>query len=48
MVKILSITLHVPDAAGALRVPGSDRALTSLIGGFWSVLVTDFLQFIVR
>ena len=47
MVKILSLTLHVPTYI-ALYVCLGLTALYVTIGGFWSVLVTDFLQFIVK
>ena len=47
MVKILSLTLHVPTLP-ALYVCLVLTALYVTIGGFWSVLVTDFLQFIVK
>src|SRR6202521_1223871 len=47
MVKILSLTLHVPTLP-ALYVCLALTALYVTIGGFWSVLVTDFLQFIVK
>jgi Na+/proline symporter len=47
MVKILSLTLHVPTYL-ALYVCLGLTALYVTIGGFWSVLVTDFLQFIVK
>ncbi len=47
MVKILSLTLHVPTLP-ALYVCLGLTALYVTIGGFWSVLVTDFLQFIVK
>ena len=47
MVKILSLTLHVPTYL-ALYVCLILTALYVTIGGFWSVLVTDFLQFIVK
>jgi Na+/proline symporter len=47
MVKILSLTLHVPTYL-ALWVCLGLTALYVTIGGFWSVLVTDFLQFIVK
>src|SRR6202165_3372515 len=47
MVKILSLTLHVPTYL-ALWVCLALTALYVTIGGFWSVLVTDFLQFIVK
>jgi SSS family solute:Na+ symporter len=47
MVKILSLTLHVPTQL-ALYVCLVLTALYVTIGGFWSVLVTDFLQFIVK
>ena len=47
MVKILSLTLHVPPYL-ALYVCLGLTALYVTIGGFWSVLVTDFLQFIVK
>lgn len=47
MVKILTLTLHVPTLP-ALYVCLALTALYVTIGGFWSVLVTDFLQFIVK
>jgi len=47
MVKILSLTLHVPTYL-ALWLCLGFTALYVTIGGFWSVLVTDFLQFIVK
>src|ERR1700682_1679018 len=47
MVKIFSITLHVPTLP-ALYVCLALTALYVTIGGFWSVLVTDFLQFFVK
>jgi Na+/proline symporter len=47
MVKILSLTLHVPTQL-ALYVCLVLTALYVTIGGFWSVLVTDLLQFIVK
>jgi len=47
MVKILSLTLHVPTYL-ALYVCLVLTALYVTIGGFWSVLVTDFLQFVVK
>ncbi len=47
MVKILSLTLHVPTTL-ALYVCLVLTALYVTIGGFWSILVTDFLQFIVK
>jgi len=47
MVKILSLTLHVPTYL-ALYVCLGLTALYVTIGGFWSILVTDFLQFIVK
>lgn len=47
MVKILSLTLHVPTTL-ALYVCLILTALYVTIGGFWSILVTDFLQFIVK
>jgi Na+/proline symporter len=47
MVKILTLTLHVPPYL-ALYVCLGLTALYVTIGGFWSVLVTDFLQFIVK
>jgi len=47
MVKILSLTLHVPTYL-ALWVCLALTALYVTIGGFWSVLVTDLLQFVVK
>jgi solute:Na+ symporter, SSS family len=47
MVKILTLTLHVPTLP-ALYTCLALTALYVTIGGFWSVLVTDFLQFIVK
>ena len=47
MVKILSLTLHVPTLPALYLCLGL-TALYVTIGGFWSVLVTDFLQFIVK
>jgi solute:Na+ symporter, SSS family len=47
MVKVLSLTLHVPTPL-ALYVCLALTALYVAIGGFWSVLVTDLLQFIVK
>jgi Na+/proline symporter len=47
MVKILSLTLHVPTTL-ALYVCLVLTALYVTIGGFWSILVTDFLQFITK
>ena len=47
MVKILSLTLHVPTMP-ALYLCLALTALYVTIGGFWSVLVTDVLQFIVK
>ncbi len=47
MVKILSLTLHVPTTL-ALYVCLILTALYVTIGGFWSILVTDFLQFITK
>jgi Na+/proline symporter len=47
MVKILSLTLHVPTML-ALYVCLILTALYVTIGGLWSVLVTDMLQFIVK
>jgi Na+/proline symporter len=47
MVKVLSLTLHVPTLP-ALYICLALTALYVTIGGFWSVLVTDFLQFIVK
>jgi Na+/proline symporter len=47
MVKVLSLTLHVP-ATLALYVCLVLTALYVTIGGLWSVLVTDLLQFIVK
>jgi SSS family solute:Na+ symporter len=47
MAKILSLTLHVDKDAAVLFC----MVLTGIyvtIGGFWSVLVTDVLQFIVK
>jgi Na+/proline symporter len=47
MVKVLSLTLHVPTTL-ALYVCLVLTALYVTIGGLWSVLVTDLLQFIVK
>jgi SSS family solute:Na+ symporter len=47
MVKILSLTLAVPTQL-ALYVCLVLTALYVTIGGFWSVLVTDLLQFVVK
>ncbi len=47
MVKVLSLTLNVPTLP-ALYICLVLTALYVTIGGFWSVLVTDFLQFIVK
>ena len=47
MVKVLSLTLHVPTMF-ALYVCLVLTALYVAIGGFWSVLVTDMLQFAVK
>src|ERR1700681_3078920 len=47
MVKILSLTLHVPTLPALYLCLGL-TALYVTIGGFWSVLVNDFLQFIVK
>ena len=47
MVKVLSLTLHVPTLA-ALYVCLVLTALYVTIGGFWSVLITDLLQFVVK
>ena len=47
MVKILSLTLHVPTLL-ALYVCLVLTALYVTIGGLWSVLVTDMLQFVVK
>jgi Na+/proline symporter len=47
MVKILSLTLHVPTML-ALYVCLVLTALYVTIGGLWSVLVTDMLQFVVK
>ncbi len=47
MAKILSLTLHV-DKGPAILVCLALTALYVTIGGFWSVLVTDMLQFIVK
>ena len=47
MVKILSLTLHVPTTL-ALYVCLVLTALYVTIGGFWSILVTDFLQFVTK
>ena len=47
MVKVLSLTLHVPTTL-ALYVCLVLTALYVTIGGLWSVLVTDMLQFIVK
>ncbi len=47
MVKVLSLTLHVPTLP-ALYICLVLTALYVTIGGLWSVLVTDLLQFIVK
>jgi len=47
MVKVLSLTLHVPTML-ALYVCLVLTAAYVTIGGLWSVLVTDMLQFIVK
>jgi Na+/proline symporter len=47
MVKVLSLTLHVPTMP-ALYICLVLTALYVTIGGLWSVLVTDMLQFIVK
>src|SRR3984885_3688132 len=47
MVKVLSLTLHVPTMP-ALYICLVLTALYVTIGGFWSVLVTDLLQFVVK
>ncbi len=47
MVKVLSLTLHVPTYV-ALYTCLLLTAIYVTIGGFWSVLVTDLLQFIVK
>src|ERR1700733_484117 len=47
MVKVLSLTLHVPTML-ALYVCLVLTAVYVAIGGFWSVLVTDLLQFVVK
>jgi len=47
MVKVLSLTLHVPTTL-ALYVCLVLTAVYVTIGGLWSVLVTDMLQFIVK
>jgi len=47
MVKVLSLTLHVPTMF-ALYVCLALTALYVAIGGFWSILVTDLLQFVVK
>jgi Na+/proline symporter len=47
MVKVLSLTLHVPTLL-ALYVCLVLTALYVTIGGLWSVLVTDMLQFVVK
>src|ERR1700690_4420591 len=47
MVKILSLTLHVPTYL-ALYVCLVLTAVYVTFGGLWSVLVTDMLQFIVK
>ena len=47
MVKVISLTLHV-DTTLALYVCLVLTALYVTIGGLWSVLVTDMLQFIVK
>jgi SSS family solute:Na+ symporter len=47
MVKVLSLTLHVPTMP-ALYICLVLTALYVTIGGLWSVLVTDMLQFVVK
>jgi SSS family solute:Na+ symporter len=47
MVKVLSLTLNVPTLP-ALYICLVLTALYVTIGGLWSVLVTDMLQFIVK
>ena len=47
MAKILNLTLHVPQAE-AVGICMALTALYVMIGGFWSVLVTDLLQFVVK
>ena len=47
MMKILSLTLHVPKAE-ALAVCLLLTGIYVAIGGFWGVLVTDVLQFAVK
>ena len=47
MVKVLSLTLHVPTLP-ALYMCLVLTAIYVTIGGLWSVLVTDMLQFIVK
>jgi SSS family solute:Na+ symporter len=47
MVKVISLTLHV-DPTIALYVCLILTAIYVTIGGLWSVLVTDMLQFIVK
>jgi Na+/proline symporter len=47
MVKVISLTLHV-DTTLALYVCLVLTAIYVTIGGLWSVLVTDMLQFIVK
>jgi len=47
MLKILSLTLHVPKTE-ALAVCLAFTGIYVAIGGFWGVLVTDVLQFVVK
>jgi Na+/proline symporter len=47
MAKILTLTLHV-DKGPAILVCLALTAIYVTIGGFWSVLVTDLLQFVVK
>ena len=47
MVKILELTLHVPEYL-ALAVCLIFTAVYVTIGGLWGVLVTDLLQFVVK
>lgn len=47
MLKILSLTLHVPKVE-ALAVCLLFTGAYVAIGGFWGVLVTDVLQFVVK
>ncbi|MFN2460417.1 MAG: sodium:solute symporter family protein [Candidatus Velthaea sp.] len=47
MAKVLSLTLHV-DKSAAILVCLALTAVYVTIGGLWSVLVTDLLQFVVK